>query len=357
LFSRWLFGRSARKATAVTHKEFQSLVRSRKIPPVTLFHGSEDLLIEHSVDQIIAQTLSDGTKGFNLDTLYGSKVSVQEVVAIASAFPMMSERRIVIVKEFEKLATTEAAKEIFAAYLTRPLESTLLILIAGEVDFRRKPFTDLKKHATVVECKALYDNEIPDWIVEGVKKSGRTIDPDAVMLLQEQVGNSLRALANEIEKIIIYLGEEKSVTLDHVSAVVGASKGYTIFDLQNAIGAKNLARAMSILAAMLQHGQSPQTIIIMLTRFFVQLWKLSDPGVHRLAPADLAKEVKVHPYFLRSLQQFQSNYTQKHLESNFRVLLQADKLLKTTSREPHIVLDLLVYSLIRGTPESELALS
>jgi len=324
---------------------------------VTLFYGNEDLLIEQSIDKIVGQTLDDGTKGFNLDTLYGSKASVQEVVAVASAFPMMSEKRIVIIKEFEKLATSEPAKEILAAYLQRPLESTLLLLIAGEADLRKKPFTDLRKHSTVVECKSPYDNEIPDWIVEQVKTAGRSISPDAVVLLQEQVGNSLRALANEIEKIMIYIGDQKNISLDHVTAVVGASKGYTIYDLQNAIGAKNLERAMSILTPMLQHGQSPQAIIIMLTRFFIQLWKLSDPGVLRLPSADLAKEVNVHPYFLRTLRQFQSNYSQKHLESNFRVLLQADKILKSTGRHPQIVLDLLVYSLINGTPESEVALA
>lgn len=342
---------------AHTYKDFQPVIKSKKFAPVYLFYGSEDYLIDQCVDGIVHTILDDGMKGFNFDTLYGSKANAQEVVAVASAFPMMSEKRVVIVKEFEKLVTEDTSKEILATYIERPLNSTCLILISLEPDFRKKPFTDLKKHAQLVECKALYDDEVPDWIEDYVRSLGRKITPEAVVLLQEQVGNSLRALANEVNKILIFIGERPQITLEDVASVVGASKGYTIFDLQNEIGRKDLAKALAVLGTMLQQGQNAQKIITMLTRFFIQLWKLSDPNIHRLPSSDIAKEIGVHPYFLRQLKQFQANYTAPQIEKNFGYLLKTDTVLKTTSRDPKIVLDLLVYSLIKEEHESQHVLS
>lgn len=340
----------------LTISDLRKDLKSKKIAPIYFFYGSEDYLIEEGIDELVNTVLDDGMKGFNFDTLYGSKASIQEVIAVASAFPMMSERRVVIVKEVEKLVTTDAAKDILASYLTCPLESTCLILVSDEVDLRKKPFTDFKKHAVLVECKSLYDNKVPDWIEHYVRKLKKSISPEAVVLLQEQVGNSLRTLASEIEKIMIYIGEKKEITFDDVTTVVGSSKGYTIFDLQNEIGKKNLSRALAILGTMLMQGENTQKIIVMLTRFFIQLWKLSDPSIKKLPQTELAEEIGVHPYFLKSMRQFESNYSAEQIEKNFTHLLKADTILKTTSRDPKIVLDLLVYSLIKEEPEAEYVL-
>jgi len=347
----------ATEVRAMTSQEFLASVGRSNVAPVTLLHGGEDFLIDECMHAVIGKTLDEGTKGFNLDVVYGSKIDVQGVVALASAFPMMGSKRVVVVKEFEKLATTDPAKEIFKAYLEHPLASTCLILVSLEPDFRRKPFTDLKKLAEVVECKPLYDNQVPDWIERRIREQGKTADPESCRLLHAYVGNSLRALQNEIDKLFIFVGEKKTIAAEDVSEVVGASKGYTIFELQNAIGRKDLREALRILHAMLEAGQSPQMIIVMLTRFFQQLWKLSELKSKRSPDASLAQEVGINPFFLKQLVQFQSNFSPAHIENSFRVLLEADTILKTTSRDKQGVMDLLVYTLVKGAHEFEQSLS
>ena len=341
----------------MTPQEFLDSVQRKKIFPVTLLHGGEDFLIDECVRAVIETTLDEGAKGFNLDVVYGSKTDVQEVIAHASAFPMMGDKRVVVVKEFEKLATTDPAKEIFKAYLEHPLASTCLLLVSADADLRKKPFTDLKKLAEVVECKPLYDNQVLDWIDRRIRELGKTADPESCRLLHAYVGNSLRALQNEIEKLFIFVGEKKTIGAEDVSEVVGASKGYTIFELQNAIGRKDLREALRILHAMLEAGQSPQMIIVMLTRFFQQLWKLSELKSKRTPDVALAREIGVNPFFLKQVVQFQSNFSSSHLENSFRVLLETDTTLKTTTRDKQGVMDLLVYSLVKGVPEFEQSLS
>jgi DNA polymerase III subunit delta len=333
----------------MTLAELYVSIKKKQFDPLYLFHGNEDLLIEEGMDAIIENAISPELRGFNLDIMDGGKVDAKDVVAHASAFPMMSERRVVVVKECERLVQSDTAKEVLAAYIHRPLESTSLIMIAGQADFRRKPFTDLKKRAVVIECKPLYDNEVPRWVMQRIEKGGKSADMEACRLLHAYTGNALRVVKSEIEKLFTFVGDKSSITQEDVAAVVGVSKGYSIFDLQNAVGAKDHKSATKILARMLQHGENPQYIIVMLTRFFKQLWKLHAVRQERIPDTQLAGAIGVNPYFVKQYLGFQSNFTQDAIASCFRALLEADVVLKTTSRKPQVVLDVLLYSLVRGS--------
>ena len=335
-----------------SYTEFQSGLKGRKPVPVYLFHGEEDFFIEEGVASLIAGTVDPATKSFNLDVLYGSRTDAKSMLSIAASFPMMSERRVVVVKEFEKLVTNDSSKEVLAAYILRPLESTCLILIAPDADFRRKPYTDLKKHAEVVHCKPLYDNQIPSWILQRVRGQGKEIELDACQLLQAYGGSSLRALQSEIDKLFTFIADRKSISAEDVTQVVGATRGYTVFDLQNAVGRLDIKEATRILGRMLELGESPQLIIVMLTRFFNQLWRLSDFKEKRISEAVIATELKVHPFYAKQYIGFMDRFSTEHIENSFQALLAADTELKTTGRDPRIVMDLLIYSLIRNSREA-----
>jgi DNA polymerase-3 subunit delta len=226
------------------------------------------------------------------------------------------------------------------------------VLVSLEPDFRKKPFTDLKKRAELVECKPLYDNQVPVWIADRIRNQGREASAEACRLIQAYVGNSLRSLQNELDKLYVFMGERKKIALEDIAAVVGATKGFTVFELQNSIGRKDPKDAIKILERMLEVGQSPQMIISMLTRFFTQLWKLTDLRSRRLPESDIAREIGVSPYFVKQIIEFRSNFDIRQIEENFKLLLEADTVLKSTSRDPRLVLDLLVLSLISPNVES-----
>lgn len=330
--------------------DFVAEAKSAKIGPLYLFVGKEDFLIDEGVRQIIETVVPAEMRGFNLDVLYGSKTDAKEVIAHASSYPMMGDRRVVVVKEFEKLVVGDTAKEIVANYVQHLLQSTCLVLVASEPDFRRRPFTELKKRARVISCDQLYDNQVPAWIAERVHLKQREMTPDACRMLQAYVGNSLRSIDNEIDKLLIYIGERKEITGEDIAAVVGASKGYTVFDLQNCIGKKDMKATMNVLARMMQAGESAQLIIVMLTRFFTTLLRISELKQRRVPDSQFAAELKISPYFLKQYLEFYSNFSPSQIENGFRSLLSADATMKSTSSDQRVVMDLLVYSLIKGTP-------
>ncbi|HTP79588.1 MAG TPA: DNA polymerase III subunit delta [Bacteroidota bacterium] len=332
-----------------SYKDFQRVLQGSVFAPVYLFYGEEDFLIQEAVETIVRTTLDDGTKGFNLDIVYGSQVDAQEVVAHANSFPMMSAKRVVVVREFEKLVTTDAAKECVTSYIQRPLESTLLILVADAPDFRRKPFNELRKKAEVVFCPSLYDNQVPGWISNRIQERGKTADLDACRLLHAYVGTSLRSLQNEIDKLFIFVGDRPQISPDDVTAVVGATKGFTIFDLQNAIGRKDSKEATVVLERMMELGESPQMMIVMLTRFFLHLYKLSELRQRGATENEMAGELRISPYFVKSYLDFSTRFTVGQIEHSLSALAATDANLKSSSVDPLLALEVLLHALVRGT--------
>lgn len=317
--------------------DVRAAVEQGKFSPVYLFHGEEDFLAEEATDLIITSALTREQQGFNLDVLYGNEADARDIISHASSFPMMAERRVVVVRDLDKLAN----KELLSAYLEQPSPSTSLILHATKPDFRRKPYVTARKHATVVKFDPIRDYQVAGWIARRARQQDREIDAEATKILAAYVGTSLREIQNELDKLFIYAGDRRLIVPDDIRAIVGTSKEYNVFELQNAIGAKDLARSTEILSRMLDAGESPILIIVMLTRYFAALWKLYD--LRRKGSADIANGIGVNPYFLKDYVSALANFTLSELEHSFELLAAADEQLKSTPVDPRqIMLNMLL---------------
>jgi DNA polymerase-3 subunit delta len=285
--------------------------------------------------------------------VYGSKADASQIMAHAASFPMMSDRRVVVIKEFDKLLSGDSEKELVSAYVTRPLESTCLVLLVEKPDFRTKPFTDLKKSGAVFSFNPLYDNQIPAWIAARCKSMGKEADIEACRLMQAYIGNSLRVIQNELDKLFTYLGERMRITPEDVADVVGVSRGFTVFDLQNAIGKKNISEAMRIMKRMIETGEAPQLSIVMLTRYFNLVWKVQDMLKHGASEAEVIAATRISPYYFKEYVEAARRFSSSQIENSFAVLLDADLQLKSTSPDPYHLMEMLVYSLIHDIKSAE----
>jgi DNA polymerase III subunit delta len=328
------------------YDDFLETTKGKKYAPMYLFIGEEDFFSEECVNRVIRDLLTADTKAFNLDIVYGSKADASQVLAHAASFPMMSDRRVVVIKEFDKLLSDDSVKELVSAYVARPLESTCLVLLAEKPDFRTKPFSDLKKKGAVFSFNPLYDGQVPSWIAARCKDMGKEVDIEACRLIQAYVGNSLRAIQNELDKLFTYLGERKCVTPEDVADVVGVSRGFTVFDLQNAIGKKNIGDALRIVKRMIETGESTQLSIVMLTRYFNLIWKVQDMLSHGASDPEVIAATRISPYYFKDYSEAARRFSSSQIENSFGVLLDADLQLKSTSPDPYHLLEMLVYSLI-----------
>ncbi len=326
-----------------TFDDLTAALARKQFAPVYLFHGEEDFLIEEATDAVIDAALSQEERGFNLDRMYGSEADTRDVVSHASSFPMMAERRVVVVREVEKLDQPE----ILSNYIENPSPSTCLVLTTSKPDFRRKPFVTAKKHGFVLECKPLWENQIPSWIVKRVKNAGREIELDAASMLLAYVGPSLREIVNELEKVFLFVGDKRLITSDDITSVVGVSREYSVFELQWAIGMKETARAAEILDHIMEQGEPhPVLIVAVLTKFFQTLWKLHDVRRRGVQGTQQFVQAGIFGSFAEKYAQAANHYTMQEIEDAFIALADVDEKLKSSGGDPHMLMQTFV---VKGT--------
>lgn len=332
------------KTDGIPHEQVEEDLRQQKFSPVYLFFGEEDFLIEQTVDLLIKQALDETAKSFNLDIVQGSDVDAKDIVSLASAYPMMSERRVVVVREIDRLAD----KEPLIPFIENPSPTTLFVLISEKADFRLKFYKSLQTHAVVVRFNQLYEDKIPMWIENRIVKLGKKITSEACQLLQSHVGRSLREIQNEIDKLFIYIGDKKLIDVDDVNAVVGTSKRYNIFELQKAIGKKDIATAQEIMERMMDAGEYPVSMIVMLTKYFQKLWLIPEVNRKGLSEYQLASMLGIKQYFLKEYIEAARNYSSIQITKCFATLLEADETLKSSGRDEKLIMTLMVYKLINS---------
>ncbi len=327
--------------SATTLEEILRQIRSGGPAPVCLFYGEEEYLIEGATRAVIEASLDEASRSFNLDLVYGSDSRGSEVVAKAVSFPMMSLRRVVVVRELEKLSD----RDQMLAYLQSPCDTTVLLLIASRPDFRTKFFKELNAKALLCEFKQLYDDKIPDWVVAAVREMGKRIDMEAAQLINSYVGNGLREIHSELEKLCTFVGEAKEITVEHVRQLVGLSREYNIFELEKAIGRDDLRGSIGILEHMLRNGESAIGIVVLLTRYFQKLLVMHDPEKRKLSDQALAGVLRLPLFLMRDFRSAAKNFQPPRLRRCFNELLKADEKLKLSGDE-RAVMTLALYSIL-----------
>lgn len=355
------------------YESLPALIASKPLPSMILLFGEEDFLLEEAYNKLI-QTASKGDEnGFDFDTVDADVTSAESVVSMASAFPLMSEHRVVSIKNFEKYFSGRGSKKTeekspFAKYFQSPQPSTLLILRSAASELNgissamgnskqsekgqkklaslKFPYNVLLEKAACLEFPKIYERDVPSWIAKRLKEKGREISPEAAEFLTAKVGTSLRELNNEIEKILIFLQNKKKITDEDISAVVGDSRVYNVFELQKAIGARDLPRALDIMFHMLAAEKQEVLIISMLTRYFIVLWKLSEAAQQTKNHYELSRTVGISSFFipeyLGALQKFSSS----QLNRAFYALRDADLKIKSSNLPADIILQQCFISIV-----------
>jgi DNA polymerase-3 subunit delta len=333
--------------TALTHKKFDA---------VYLLFGEEEFLIEEALDRILTATVDEETRSFNFDLLYGSEVTVVDVLERANSYPLMADRRVVVVKEIDRtfaLRGKPGADSEFARYMKAPLETTVLVMTAATGDVVGKgksgakaPYDLIVPNVPSVQFKKVYDRDIPSWVATRLRARGKEITPEAVELFIGYVGGSLRTYNNEIEKLITVVEGRKKIVAGDVQSVVGTSKIYNIFELQKAVGTRNLELAIEITERMLRAGESEQLVVTMLTRYFSILWRLVELRSKSRDQNEMARGVGISPFFINEYLSSLARYPMARIRNAFDALLQTDVMLKTTRTDPALALQLMLIEIV-----------
>jgi DNA polymerase-3 subunit delta len=203
------------------------------------------------------------------------------------------------VKRAEELQAEQLEQLI--PYIKAPSPDTCLIFHASKIDQRRKFFAELKKTDLLIEYKKLKDDQLPGFVTRETGHHGKRIDPAATDLLVYYCGNSLREIVAQVEKLSTYVGQRGLITVDDVKAIVSDTKTDTVFELANALGSRNLERAVRQLQILLRDPDSAYMLVGALARHFRQLCMIRELMDQRASQDEISKRVKINPYFLKGM--------------------------------------------------------
>lgn len=325
------------KSTSASAESILNELKIKKYAPLYFLQGTEPFFIDQVSDYIEKNILNDADKGFNQTILYGKDTTIGAVITAAKRYPMMADRQVVIVKEAQDVSDLEkyiknkiAGKEVeynaLEEYARKPLPSTILVFCFKNktLDGRKALAKVIDEYAVLLTSKGLYDNELPGWITNHIKSIGYQISEQAVRLLFEFVGNNLSRLSNEIAKIIINLKDEKLISDAHVLKFVGVSKEYNVFELQKALGQKNILLCNKIVKYF-GENQKDNPIQMIIGNLFGYFSKLILVKVNKPTnDFEASKFLGVPPFIAKDYLQAASKYSSGQIINSIAFLRHAD---------------------------------
>ena len=217
---------------------FENIMRdlkARKFSPIYILMGEEAYFIDKISDYIAENILQPEERDFNQNIVFGSESNATQIVDLAKGYPMMSEYRVVIVKEAQNIRTTEALEK----YIENPVSSTILVICHknGIIDHRKRLISKANSVGVVYESKKMRDYELPTFIKNYLLKLQITIDNKSASMIAEHIGSDLSRLTSELDKLQIFISETKDrrITPDIVEKQIGINKDFNVFELKNAI--------------------------------------------------------------------------------------------------------------------------
>lgn len=285
-------------------------VKNGNFVPVYLLMGTEPYYPDLVCDEIIKYALTDSERDFNQTVFYGLDTDAGTVASECRSYPMMAERRLVVVKEAQSMKTLED----LATYASDPMESTVLVILmhGASADKRRALYKNVQKKGVVLVSDALRDYEMPQWITSFYKSRGLDIEPAAAALLAEYAGTDMSRIMLETEKMQKNLPEGTvRVNAADIEKNVGISRQFSIFELTKALSYMKAEKALKIAAYI---GNGPKFMLLLATAplytHFYRILKyeaalLKNPAMSK---ADRAKLLGVNPYFMEEYDVAARNY-------------------------------------------------
>ena len=332
----------------LTYEQIDTAFKHQNFKPLYLLYGTERFLMDELQKSLLENALQPHEKDFNLDIVYGADLDVRQLLSLCASYPVMAQRRVVIVRNFDQVKDNKR----FAAYAEQPNPSAVVLLVcARKPNLSSHPYRALKEKAEWAEFKPLYQNQISGWISNRIKMRGMSATPEAIGMLGDFLGTDLQAIETEIEKLIAYCGVRKNITGDDVVSASGQTRDFNVFELQRAIGEGRYSDAMLITERLLHQATNKRSealmIVSILTSYFTKLWKLTYLQSRQMSEKSLAQRVGISPYFIKQYIHSLQLYNRVEIAHAFASLLSADYELKGgANRNAQLILTLLIRRLV-----------
>ncbi len=334
--------------------ELKQQIKQGEFLPAYFFSGEETFLCQHYAEEIAKKSVPAESTDFNLFRFNGREDQLDLILETCEAFPLMAERKCVLVCDLDPEALRADDTKKLKAYLQDPPAYTTLVFWYDSVQIGSKKtakqksvFELVKKCGGAAEFARKDAASLVRLLVGAAKARGKTLPPAVAGRLVELAGDDLQLLQSEIEKLCAYSrGEE--ITVDDVDAVASHTLDASVFDIAKAILRKDSARAFSLLDELFLQKAEPVVIFGVLCNAFADIYRAKvclDEG----QPAESAAQYyqyRGREFRLRNAARDAKALTAAQIETCLNVLDEADGMLKASAVDNHTALEKTVAGLL-----------
>ncbi len=362
----------AGRSFAVTDR-FLSEVSSRKLRPAYVLAGDEAFFRDRCRAALIQHLVTPDLRDFSLHDLDLAVNSVADILDRARTPSLMAPFQVFFIRGVKALYGRGLHQEEFAAiaeYCKNPNPDAVLIFVADHIsipaDARRMDMQDkdkyeriretLGEYCAVIELARVEEGDGIRWVIEHAAKTGVKVDAEAARELVDALGADMMMVSNELEKLMLFTGQKRRITLGDVETMVLAAKQRSLYELTDAISAKDRVRALSVLEALMSSEQGEEAAIghiYMLARTFRQMLVILEKNVRDLRAIwqALWQGFRVPPFAAEDvIKQARRYKSRRELTRALRLLGRADLALRSNPPSKRLILEKLVLDLC-GEPE------
>lgn len=312
--------------------------------PLYLLLGSEVYLRRVAAQTITEVALSRTLlREFNESAFSLLSDPVQSAIAAAEQLPMMSDTRVVRIRDFARLR--EADEDSLIRYLNNPAPTTVMIFIADELDKRKKSSKVLLDTCTVVEFAPLKDADAKSWVKTRLKELKVSADDQVLSDLIRLVGTDVQTLFNELEKLASAAASSGDrITLDLVDELIGRSRELSNFDLADHLLAGNRKKALETLHRLLEDGAEPVMLVGLIAGNYHRL-ALGKHLMTRGGREEVFRNISLPPFKRDSYISTLQRSSAEKIARGIQLTAAADLAIKTSQATPRLQLELLVCEL------------
>lgn len=304
------------------HKLLLKEIRNKKFEKIYFLHGEEPYFIDVLTKAIQDNALEESERDFNQSILYGKDAEVLSLISELKSYPMMAERRLVILKEAQYFKAIEQLE----SYLENPANSTIFVICYKykTFDARKKTLKNALKNGVVFKSEKVKEYQLAEWIQQYIKTTGYELTSKACMLLIESLGNDLGRIVKELEKLAVLIEKGTIINENHIEENIGISKDYNVFELTNAVANKDNLKALKIVDYFDHNPKAADLVFVIsnLFKFFSQIMRIHFlPNKSREA---VAKALGVHPFVAGELTNAKNKYDPRKIAANIALIHEYD---------------------------------
>ena len=307
-----------------------------------LFHGDDEFSRSKMLAELKRKMGDPAMAELNTSVFDGRKATLGEIKHACDAAPFFAERRLVIVEGL--LARLEGEElEGLLSYLRQLPETTRLVFVEEKLIPKDNPVRRLAEEQGVVkEFKRPRRDELSHWIEGQVREKGGKIERAAVEALAAFVGDDLRLLDHEIDKLLAYVNWSRPINVDDVHLLVSYVRAASVFKMVDALGQRDRRRATKLLHRLLDEGEHPLALLGMIVRQFRIILQVKELNERGLSTGEISAKLRLPSFIVEKGLRQARNFSMGQLEAIYGKLLEADVAIKTGQMDAALALDMLV---------------